>query len=54
MTKKDRKRAAKAYTNGDVSLAGAAEMLGVSGSKARKILIEDGVEIRGRGRPKKA
>lgn len=54
VSKKDRKRAVKLYEKCTGSIGAVADLLEVSSRKARDILVEEGVEIRSRGRPKKS
>jgi len=53
VSKKDRKKAVTLYKKGVGGIGVVAKLLGVSLGKARRVLIEEGVEIRTRGRPKK-
>jgi len=53
LTKTLRKKAVKMYEKG-AGIGTVAELLGVSSGAARKVLVEEGVEIRSRGRPKRS
>jgi len=52
VNKKDRAKAVRMYASG-VGIGAVASLLNVSGPVARRVLVEEGVALRGRGRPAK-